>query len=109
MSEEKKGKHTPGEWHTGTDEDAAAWGPMVYAGGEDEIIVADCQPVGFDIADDDEAAANAALIAQAPTLLAQRDALAEALAEYVAAGLDFGKIRRAEDRARAALAAVGRG
>ena len=53
--------HTPGPWHTGTDED----GHVVY--NESGGFIADA---GLDDGDEGEEAANARLIAAAPDLLA---------------------------------------
>ena len=109
-------KHTPGPWH------------VCYEGDRDPVIRPamdgdEARPNGALLAvlhtsclwDVETTRANAALIASAPSLLAERDALRKALADLVQAqdDIDEGRVHDcllrsdAIDRARAALALGG--
>ncbi len=96
-------KHTSGPWHVKHD-----WGTSV------------CNSVGQCVADtdanvhidDQTKAANAELIALAPTLLAQRDALLAALQHciaYLERDADDDQERKDHAEARAAIALAGGG
>lgn len=74
--------HTPGLWRLFDDDGSDAHGRLIWGGDTDASSLQGC-PVAIVLPDGHEASfeANARLIAAAPTLLAQRDALAEALSK----------------------------